>query len=257
MKPLKLTISAFGPYPDKVVVDFTKLGSSGLYLITGNTGAGKTTIFDAITFALFGEPSGDNRKSDMMRSKYANENVKTYVELEFSYKDKIYTVKRNPEYKRKKFKGDGFTKETADAELTFSDGRTPVTKIKEVNEAIKEITGLDRGKFTRIVMIAQGDFLKLLFADTEERSKIFRDIFRTEPYRKLQERLKENVSESKRDCEDTQKNILRFVESGQYYGENKERFEEIKKSKNAAYSNEILEFLQSQMYADEILLKES
>ena len=105
-------------------------------------------------------------------------------------------------------------------------------------------------------MIAQGDFLKLLFADTEERSKIFRDIFRTEPYRKLQERLKENVSESKRDCEDTQKNILRFVESGQYYGENKERFEEIKKSKNAAYSNEILEFLQSQMYADEIFLKE-
>ena len=193
----------------------------------------------------------------MLRSKYADENVKTYVELEFSYKDKIYTVKRNPEYKRKKLKGDGFTKETADAELTFSDGRTTVTKIKEVNEAIKEITGLDRGKFTRIVMIAQGDFLKLLFADTEERSKIFRDIFRTEPYRKLQERLKENVSESKRDCEDTQKNILRFVESGQYYGENKERFEEIKKSKNAAYSNEVLEFFKSQMDADEIFLKES
>ncbi|WP_158096209.1 AAA family ATPase [Anaeromassilibacillus sp. An172] len=257
MKPLKLTISAFGPYPNKVVVDFTKLGSSGLYLITGNTGAGKTTIFDAITFALFGEPSGDNRKSDMLRSKYADENVKTYVELEFSYKDKIYTVKRNPEYKRKKLKGDGFTKETADAELTFSDGRTTVTKIKEVNEAIKEITGLDRGKFTRIVMIAQGDFLKLLFADTEERSKIFRDIFRTEPYRKLQERLKENVSESKRDCEDTQKNILRFVESGQYYGENKERFEEIRKSKNAVYSNEVLEFFKSQMDADEIFLKES
>lgn len=257
MKPLKLTISAFGPYPDKVVVDFTKLGDSGMYLITGNTGAGKTTIFDAITFALFGEPSGDNRKADMLRSKYASDNVPTYVELEFLYKDKVYTVKRNPEYKRKKLRGEGFTIENADAQLIFSDGKAPVTKTKEVNEAIKEITGFDRGKFTRIVMIAQGDFLKLLFAGTEERSKIFRDIFRTEPYRKLQESLKEQVSGSKRDCEETQKNILHFVESGQYDGENRERYEEIKRSRNTAYSTEIQEFLKNQIDNDQRLLKES
>lgn len=257
MKPLKLTISAFGPYPEKEEVDFTKLGSSGLYLITGNTGAGKTTIFDAITFALFGEPSGDNRKADMLRSKYAADNVPTYVELEFLYRDKIYTVRRNPEYKRKKLRGEGFTTEAADAQLTFSDGRAAVTKTKEVNDAIKEITGFDRGKFTRIVMIAQGDFQKFLFAGTEERSKIFRDIFRTEPYRKLQERLKECVSESRRECEDIQKTIVRFIEGGQYSGENSERFEEIRKSKNPAYSKEVLGFLQSRMNNDERLLKES
>lgn len=250
MKPLKLTICAFGPYPNKVTVDFTKLGKSGLYLITGNTGAGKTTIFDAITFALFGEPSGDNRKSDMLRSKYAADDVPTYVELEFLYKDKTYTVIRNPEYKRKKLRGDGFTAKAADAQLIFSDGRKPVTKIKDVNEAVKDITGLDRSKFTRIAMIAQGDFLKLLFADTEERSRIFRDIFRTEPYRKLQELLKEKTSEYKRECYNSENNILHFFESCQYNGSEKERFEEIKSSKNTGFSLEMLDFLKEQNEAD-------
>lgn len=257
MKPLELTISAFGPYPDKTVVDFTKLGNSGLYLITGNTGAGKTTIFDAITFALFGKPSGDNRESHMLRSKYADEKIQTYVELKFSYKDKIYTVRRNPEYQRKKLRGEGFTSEKANAELIYSDGRKPVTKVKEVDEAIQEITGLDREKFTRIVMIAQGDFLKLLFADTDDRIKIFRDIFRTEPYMKLQDCLKGYVSESKREYEDIKKNIIRFFEESQYLGENKERFEEIKNSKNPAYADEILEFVKSQIDSDEIFLNES
>lgn len=257
MKPLKLTISAFGPYPDRTEVDFTKLGKGGLYLITGSTGAGKTTIFDAITFALFGEPSGDNRKPDMLRSKYASDAVPTYVELEFLYKDKVYRVRRNPEYKRKKLRGEGFTTENADAELFFADGRNPVTKIKEVNEEIKNITGLDRGKFTRIVMIAQGDFLKLLFADTEERSRIFRDIFRTEPYRRLQDRLKEQVSGSKRECEETEKNILRFIEGADCQGKGARRLEEIKALKNPAYFREVLELLELQAAEDRDSLKEA
>ena len=257
MKPLKLTISAFGPYADKVIIDFTKLGNSGIYLITGNTGAGKTTIFDAITFALFGEPSGDNRKADMLRSKYASDNIPTYVELEFTYKGKIYTVRRNPKYTRKKLRGEGFTEENADALLTFSDGRKPVSKINEVNEAIQSIMGLDREKFKRIVMIAQGDFLKLLFADTSDRSKIFRDIFRTEQYQKLQERLKEQLSQSKKECDETAKSMLHFIENSQYDEENKERFEEIKKSKNPAYSGEILEFLDTQNESDKEFLKKS
>lgn len=254
MKPLKLTMSAFGPYPNKVEVDFTKLGNGGLYLITGNTGAGKTTIFDAITFALFGEPSGDNRKPDMLRSKYASEQTTTYVDFEFLYKDKVYRIKRKPEYKRKKLRGEGFTTETAEAELVFSDERNPVTKVKDVNEAIKEITGLDRGKFTRIVMIAQGDFLKLLFADTDERSRIFRDIFRTEPYRRLQDSIKEHASECKRDCEETKKNILRFIDSVQYNGENYEKLEEMKRSQNPAYAHKVLSFLEYQTSFDTELL---
>ena len=109
MRPLKLTMSAFGCYADKQTIDFETLGNEGLYLITGDTGAGKTTIFDAITFALFGETSGDNRKADMLRSKYAQENAETYVELSFQYHDKAYLIKRNPSYVRAKQRGEGIT----------------------------------------------------------------------------------------------------------------------------------------------------
>ena len=127
MRPLRLKISAFGPYAKTVELDFTKLGTGGLYLITGDTGAGKTTIFDAITYALYGDPSGNNREVSMLRSKYADAADPTEVELEFSYRDKKYTVKRNPEYEREAKRGAGTAKQLASAELIYPDGKT-VTK---------------------------------------------------------------------------------------------------------------------------------
>ena len=170
MRPIKLTMSAFGPYASKTTLDLDKLGTSGLYLITGDTGAGKTTIFDAITFALYGEASGDNRESTMFRSKYANAETPTEVELAFQYAGKEYYIKRNPEYERPKTRGEGFTTEKANAELHYPDGRV-VTKLREVDRAVEEIMGIDRNQFTQIAMIAQGDFLKLLLASTDDRKK--------------------------------------------------------------------------------------
>ena len=190
MRPTKLILSAFGPYAGKTEIDLTKLGDRGLYLITGDTGAGKTTIFDAITFALYGEASGAEREADMLRSKYADAKTPTYVEMEFLCRGKTYRIRRNPEYQRPKGRGEGMTTERADAELTFFDGRPPVTKSREVTRAVTELTGLDRGQFTQVAMIAQGAFLKLLHAKTEERSKIFRELFGTGRYQILQERLK-------------------------------------------------------------------
>lgn len=186
MRPLKLTVSAFGPYAGKTYIDMEKLGDKGLYLITGDTGAGKTTVFDAITYALYGETSGDNRKPDMLRSKYADKDTPTFVELDFEYRGKTYKIKRNPKYERASKRGTGTTTESAKAELTYPDGRV-ITK--DVTDAVRDIIGIDRNQFIQIAMIAQGDFLKLLLATTEERKEIFRRIFKTDNYEKLQDRL--------------------------------------------------------------------
>ncbi len=193
MRPLKLTLSAFGPYAKKTVLDLEKLGNSGIYLITGDTGAGKTTIFDAITYALYGEPSGENRESTMLRSKYADDTTPTEAELEFLYNGLKYSVKRSPEYERQKSRGEGTTLQKADAELTYPDGRI-VTKKNEVDKAIIDILKVDRKQFSQIAMIAQGDFLKLLLADTKDRQEIFRDIFKTGYYSFFQEKLKAEAS---------------------------------------------------------------
>lgn len=198
MRPLKLTISAFGPYTNKTELDLSLLGKGGLYLISGDTGSGKTTLFDAITYALYGEASGSFRGSDMLRSKLADISVPTYVEMEFEYRDKVYKVRRNPEYIRPALRGDGITVQKADAQLYFSDGRPPVTKTKEVTKAITELIGIDKNQFTQIAMIAQGDFMKLLNSKTEERSQIFREIFNTNNYVKFQDKIKEQTYETKR-----------------------------------------------------------
>lgn len=210
MKPLKLTMSAFGPYAGTAVIDLEQLGSQGLYLITGDTGAGKTTIFDAITYALYGEPSGDNRDPSMFRSKYAQSDTPTEVELVFSYGGKTYTVRRNPEYERPAKRGGGTTIQRAEAELHLPDGRL-VTKAKEVNSEITQIIGLDRRQFAQIAMIAQGDFLKLLLADIKDRKEIFREIFKTRYYMEFQERLKMESGRLQGACKDIRASVQQFI----------------------------------------------
>ena len=199
MRPLNLTISAFGPYKDETFIDFTKLGEKGMYLITGDTGAGKTTIFDAICFALYGEPSGSSRDPRMFRCKYSDAKVPTYVELLFSYHGKEYRIRRNPEYERPALRGGGTTTQKADAILEFPDGREAVTKTSEVTKEVEKIIGLSKDQFTQIAMIAQGDFMKLLLSDTTERSKIFRQIFMTGRYQRLQEILKKEANKTEDD----------------------------------------------------------
>ena len=189
MRPLRLTLSAFGPYAAQTALDLEKLGKGGLYLITGDTGAGKTTIFDAITYALYDHSSSGIREGSMLRCKYADDKTPTFVELEFEVYGVHYTVRRNPEYQRPKARGEGMTTEKADATLTYPDDRPPVTKAKDVTAAVQEIIGLDYNQFSQIVLIAQGQFTKLLNASTEERSRIFRKLFRTQRYAQLQERL--------------------------------------------------------------------
>lgn len=194
MRPLRLTLSAFGPYAAETTLDLEKLGKGGLYLITGDTGAGKTTLFDAITYALYDHSSSGIREGSMLRCKYADDKTPTFVELEFEVHGVRYTVRRNPEYQRPKARGEGMTTEKADATLTYPNDRPPVTKAKDVTAAVQEIIGLDYNQFSQIVLIAQGQFTKLLNASTEERSRIFRKLFRTQRYAQLQERLQAEAS---------------------------------------------------------------
>lgn len=192
MRPLKLTVSGFGPYAKEQAFDLEKLGNYGIYLITGDTGAGKTTIFDAINFALFGEASGENRDGKMLRSKYSDLSTETFVELEFLYKDKKYVVRRNPEYERLAKRGKNLTtKQNANATLTLPDGKIIDKSEKNVNKKVEEILGITQEQFKQICMIAQGDFMKILLADTKERSKIFRKIFNTEKYEFFEKKLDE------------------------------------------------------------------
>ncbi len=212
MRPLKLTISAFGPYADKTVLELENLGKNGLYLICGDTGAGKTTIFDAITFSLYGEASGSNRDAAMLRSKYAAPETPTETELLFEYLGKEYYIKRNPEYERPKTRGSGTTVEKANAELHLPDGRI-ITKVKEVNREIIEILGINKSQFSQIAMIAQGDFLRLLLATTDERKKIFQKLFCTQRYSVLQQKLKDEYLSLARDYEKIIERTEQYIDS--------------------------------------------
>lgn len=195
MKPIYLEMSAFGPYSNVENVDFTKINNE-LFLISGDTGSGKTTIFDAIVFALYGEPSGNIRQSNSLRSDFADDDTETYVEFTFECNGREYYIRRSPEYLRKKKKGTGYTKKAADAILKYPDGRV-VTKASDVTDNVVDIMGITKEQFTNIAMIAQGDFLKLILAKTDERSKIFRDIFNTVKYLEIQNNLKTEMFERK------------------------------------------------------------
>lgn len=216
MRPVRVTMSAFGSYAGREIIDFTRM-QHGLFLITGDTGAGKTTIFDAITYALYDRTSGGSRDGNMMRSQYAPEDIDTYVEYVFTYRGEEYTVRRNPEYMRrgKRNYADGsprLVKEPARVSLILPDGSEYQGKKREVDHKIEEIMGLDVDQFTQIAMIAQGDFLKLLHAESKERKRIFSRIFQTKLYWQVQEELKEQAKQLYIRLEDNTKDCLREME---------------------------------------------
>lgn len=222
MKPLKLTMSAFGSYAGKNVIDFTGQ-QQGIFLITGDTGAGKTTIFDAITYALYNQTSGGERNGNMMRSQYAQPETETYVELEFLYRGQTYRVRRNPDYKITKILKNGRIREQKvphSVELTLPDGTVFPEKKNATDAKIIEILGLTADQFSQIVMIAQGDFLKLLYTKSDERKMIFSKLFRTDIYWKIQENLRrksmemdERIQENDRAFEQEKSRIIPLSES--------------------------------------------
>lgn len=250
MRPLQLKLSAFGPYAGVTEIDFTLLGEEGLYLITGDTGAGKTTIFDAIVFALYGESSGRFREPQMLRSKYAEPETPTEVSLRFSSGERVYTVTRNPEYLRPAKRGGGETVQRAEAELSGADGLL-ITRTRDVTEAVRNLLGIDREQFLQIAMIAQGDFLKLLLAATDERKRIFRRIFRTERYDLLQQRLKEEALEQERTRKELERQEERRIEELSC-GEDEELGERLREAREGRMSlPEILELSQELLRRDE------
>ncbi len=193
MRPLKLTVSAFGPYADIEVIEFQKIGLQGVYLISGDTGAGKTTIFDAVTFALYGEASGgkERRTGKSFRSDYALPAQETFVLLQFEHRGEEWLVKRSPEYKRPKLVGTGETQQLAKATLSnIATGET-VDGVSQVNAKIVELIGLTQDQFTRTAMIAQGDFLKILNSSSDERRALFQKLFDTRVYADVQQNLKD------------------------------------------------------------------
>ena len=194
MKPVSLEMGAFGPYAGKCTVDFTRFGGSGLFLITGDTGAGKTTIFDGISYALFGETSGENRQNTGLRSDFAAPDARTYVTLTFTHRGETYTVTRSPEYMRPKLRGEGEVRQAAEAELLLPGGKS-VSKSIEVTARIEELLHINYKQFKQLCMLAQGEFLKLLLAGSKERAEIFRRIFGTDILLRFQQGLTERLRE--------------------------------------------------------------
>ena len=217
MRPLYLEMKAFGPYAQKTSIDFSEF-NHGLYLISGDTGSGKTSIFDAISYALFNEVSGSIRNPNMLRSDYAKAEDETYVLLKFKQKGKVYTIKRNPRYMRAKLVGEGLTEQKAQVSLILPDGEE-IDDINKVETAVQDILGMNAKQFKQIVMIAQGEFQKLLVSSSRERAEIFRTIFDTERYLALQEKLKDNMNTSRRDLDQIMKALEKNKQQENYEGD--------------------------------------
>lgn len=256
MKPILLSMRAFGPYFEETTVDFTQF-HQGLFLITGDTGAGKTTLFDAISFALYDVASGSQRQPESLRSDFADASVETYVDLSFSHRNEIYRIVRKPRYERLKARGEGTTVQNATVQLYLPDGQE-LDDIKTVNAKIIEIVGLDAQQFKQVVMIAQGEFLELLNASSNKRSDIFRTLFDTRFYLKLQDKLKQKSLELKRELEHTKqevKSVLvglpNLVESIEYTGFNLEEVYSDLKVKHGVMVNKHTDYLSDQKNLNE------
>ncbi|MCQ2106709.1 MAG: SMC family ATPase [Fibrobacter sp.] len=271
MRPLKLVVTGFGPYAERTEIDFEKLGTHGLYLISGDTGAGKTTIFDAITYALFGKASGDNRDdAKLFRCTNAKPETPTGVELTFAYDGKEYRICRNPEYERPKARGEGMTKAAASVTFFYPDESGKVTaasrsvsKEKDVTDAVKSVMGgLDKDQFSQIAMIAQGDFMKILLEDTKNRRETFRKIFKTENFEKLQKKLSDEASAFGKTCEAlvqtgcTYVSGIQCAEASAYREEVLEKLG-LAKNRQIADWEEICELLRNLLAEDEIVVKVS
>lgn len=211
MKPIKLIVSAFGPYADRMPeIDFEQFEGKGLFLISGDTGAGKTTLFDAICFALYGETSGIYRDAKRLRSEYAKDETESFVDFYFSHQGRSYHVCRYPSYDRRKRRGEGVITEKEKA-CFYCEGETPVEGVSNVNAAVKELLRVDVKQFKQIAMIAQGEFGALLNAKTDERTAILRTIFMTEGYQRIEFGLKERRDVSYRKCIHTEQSIVQYL----------------------------------------------
>lgn len=237
MKAINLKLTGFESYCKPVEIDFTKVSRNGLFLICGSTGSGKTTIFDAITYALFGEASGENRKESSLRSTLADENIPTKVEFTFEVNSKVYTVKRNPKYLRKSKTGNKTVTENANAELIFHDGREPVVQTSKVTACIEEILKLCKKDFCQIAMIAQGAFQKFLLAPTEEKKNIFREIFKTSKYQKLEEKLDAEAKELLLSCKEINNQIIHSISLIDVYN-NEELLQKLNQIKEKSFPEE-------------------
>ena len=226
MKPIKLALSAFGPYADRAPdIDFERFSEKGLFLISGDTGAGKTTIFDAVCYALFGEVSGSYRKTQNLRSEYAKPETESFVEFTFSHQGKVWTIRRTPVYERPKLRGEGVITRNETAILQCA-SETPTEGVKNVNAAVTELLGISARQFKQIVMIAQGEFWTLLNASTKERTPILRTIFMTEGYNRMEGLLKERMTRSYTQKADLEKSIL-------------QHFRDVKAGENSAFAGEL------------------
>lgn len=206
MRPLKLMIKAFGPYAEKEVIDLTELGNRTMFVISGKTGAGKTTIFDAISYAIYGKASGEDRNGPELRSQFAKDDLLTEVSLDFSLRGKVYSITRSPQQLKPKEKGDGYTSIGAKAELYMWDAegekKLLASKISDVEEKIKEIMLIDANQFRQILMIPQGEFRKLLTSDSKDKEVILQRLFHTQLYKMVEDKLKEEANELKKSVED-------------------------------------------------------
>ena len=253
MRPHVLTMSAFGPYADVQIVDFDKLGNKGLFLITGDTGAGKTTIFDAISYALYGKMSG-GRDDGYLRSHFASPETETYVKLTFEHGGKEYTILRKPAWERPKLRGEGTTVRPLKVTLE-SDGMKPLTNAGEVNRKIVEILGIEHDQWKQIVMLAQGDFVKLLTESTSDRLEIFRNLFSTDSIDRFQNKLKEMSVEYERNYDAAENKLIESMKRVEIPDDSPLKAETEQKQ-GASFSQEIIELCEKQCKSDEHLISD-